>query len=119
MKYRTKATGLTTQANWIGNILIAFLPPILLEAIGFNTFWVFTFTNVLGFGLSAVLPETKDKTLEEVQVMFTQWFKGAKVDPVEAEKGEDSDEELLFDSRRRTASGEGVTTPTTIGATQA
>lgn len=81
MKHRTRATGLTTDANWIGNIFIAFLPPMLLGTIGFNTFWVFFGVNIIGFGLGAVLPETKDKSLEDIQVMYTQWFQGGlKVD---------------------------------------
>jgi len=75
-KYRTKATGLTTDANWIGNIFIAMIPPLLLGSIGFNTFWVFFGVNLVGFGLASVLPETKDKSLEEIQVMYTQWFHG-------------------------------------------
>lgn len=76
-KYRTKATGLTTDANWIGNIFIALLPPILLGKIGFNTFWVFCGINILGFIMGGVLPETKDKTLEEIQMMYAQWFHGS------------------------------------------
>jgi len=76
MKYRTKATGLTTDANWIGNIGIAYLPPILLGRIGFNTFWVFFVINILAFALASQLPETKDKSLEEIQTMFTAWFHG-------------------------------------------
>lgn len=77
MKYRTKAVGVTTDANWIGNIFIAFLPPILLGKIGFNTFWVFFGVNVIGFALASVLPETKDKSLEEIQTMFELWFNGS------------------------------------------
>jgi len=75
MKYRTEATGLTTDANWVGNIFIAMIPPILLGKIGFRTFWVFFVVNLFGFWLSARLPETKDKSLEEIQMMYTKWFK--------------------------------------------
>merc|ERR1719419_1229 len=74
MKYRTKAVGATTDANWIGNMFIAFAPPLLLGSIGFNTFWVFAGINTVGFALASVLPETKDKSLEEVQRTFENWF---------------------------------------------
>merc|ERR1719401_2524323 len=75
-KYRTKAVGATTDANWVGNMFIAFLPPLLLHYTGFNTFWVFFAVNIIGFALAAQLPETKDKSLEEIQAMFTEWFHG-------------------------------------------
>jgi len=74
MKYRTKAVGATTDANWIGNIFIAFLPPILLKNFGFKTFWLFAVINVFGFLLGRSLPETKDKSLEEINIMFEKWF---------------------------------------------
>lgn len=77
-KYRTKAVGATTDANWVGNMGIAFLPPILLHKIGFGTFWVFAVINVAGFFLGAALPETKDKSLEEIQDMFNTRFKSGK-----------------------------------------
>jgi MFS family permease len=73
-KYRTKAVGATTDANWVGNMGIAFLPPILLHYIGFNTFWVFFGVNVIGYALGSCLPETKDKSLEEIQSMFKRFF---------------------------------------------
>jgi len=74
MKYRTKAVGATTDANWIGNIFIAFLPPMMLARWGFKTFWVFTGINVIGFLLGKYLPETKDKSLEEINLMYEKWF---------------------------------------------
>lgn len=87
MKYRTKAVGLTTDANWIGNIGIAFLPPIMLKRMGFNMFWVFAVINLFGFWLGKSLPETKDKSLEEINIMFEKWFHGGR----DAESDSDSD----------------------------
>jgi len=74
MKYRTKAVGATTDANWVGNMFIAFAPPLLLGSIGFHTFWIFAGINLLGFLLATALPETKDKSLEEVQLTFELWL---------------------------------------------
>jgi len=74
MKYRTKAVGATTDANWVGNIFIAFLPPIMFHEMGFKCFWIFTGINTIGFLLAWKLPETKDKTLEQINLMFEMWF---------------------------------------------
>lgn len=73
-KHRTKGVAATTDANWVGNILIAFLPPILFENWGFNTFWLFVATNGLCLLCALSLPETKDKSLEEITQMFQTWF---------------------------------------------
>ncbi|CAE7487581.1 ecdD [Symbiodinium natans] len=74
MRHRTKGVGATTDANWIGNIVIAFLPPILFSNWGFNTFWVFVGTNMLCLLCAVSLPETKDKSLEEITQMFHDWL---------------------------------------------
>jgi len=39
LKYRSKAAGLTTLANWLGNTIIGFFPPLLFSALGLHTFW--------------------------------------------------------------------------------
>lgn len=43
----------------VGNILIAFLPPLMFANWGFNTFWVFVGTNMLCLFCAMSLPETK------------------------------------------------------------
>lgn len=73
-KHRTKGVGATTDANWVGNILIAFVPPIFFANWGFNTFWVLVGTNGLALWCALCLPETKDKSLEEITLMFNAWF---------------------------------------------
>jgi sugar porter (SP) family MFS transporter len=66
LKYRSKAAGLTTAANWIGNSCIGFFPPLLISAIGFDTFWVFGAFCALCFAAACRLPETRNRSLEEV-----------------------------------------------------
>lgn len=73
-KHRTKGVAATTTANWIGNILIAFLPPVLFEHCGFNTFWLFVLTDSVCLFCAMSLPETKDKSLEEITEMFSSWL---------------------------------------------
>lgn len=92
MKYRTKAVGATTDANWVGNIFIAFLPPIMLQDMGFKCFWIFTLINCLGFYLGWKLPETKDKSLEEINLMFERWFHPGKEDYDSCDESESEDD---------------------------
>ncbi|CAE8656872.1 unnamed protein product [Polarella glacialis] len=70
LQHRTKADGLTTCANWVGNLFISFFPPILIQRLGFHTFWLVALVNVVGTWLGCVLPETKGRSLEDVQLMF-------------------------------------------------
>jgi len=73
-KYRTKGAGATTDAAWVGNILIAFVPPLMFAHWGFDTFWVFVGTNALCLWVALILPETKDKSLEEIRDMLNAWL---------------------------------------------
>ena len=66
LKYRSRAAGLTTAANWVGNTLIGFFPPLLISAIGLDTFWIFGGCCVACLAASCVLPETRGQSLEEV-----------------------------------------------------
>jgi len=89
LRHRTKGVGATTDANWVGNIIIAFLPPIMFHNWGFNCFWFFVFTDALCYFYAARLPETKDKSLEEITLMFKAWFH----QPAEGNGDEDSGDE--------------------------
>ena len=68
--YRARCIGVCTMANWVGNFIIAQFTPLLLESIGFSTFYVFGFFCVVGIFVSAWLPETKGVPLENVQMLF-------------------------------------------------
>jgi len=74
LSHRTKGVAATTDANWIGNMLIAFLTPILLESWNFNFFWVLVATNFFGVYCAMSVPETKNKILEEINVMCRDLF---------------------------------------------
>lgn len=64
LKYRSKAAGLTTAANWVGNTCIGYFPPLLISAIGFDTFWIFGAFCALAFAAACRLPETRNRSLE-------------------------------------------------------
>ncbi|WVQ96917.1 hypothetical protein IAU59_004025 [Kwoniella sp. CBS 9459] len=74
---RAKAVSLTTMSTWIANFMIGQITPHAIANIGWKYYLVFTiggFTNALTFW--AILPETKGRTLEEMDHLFTDthWF---------------------------------------------
>lgn len=68
-KIRGRAMSIATVATWIGTSIIGQLIPISLEGIGPSfTFWIFALfclpTIYIGW---KIMPETKGKTLEEIE----------------------------------------------------
>jgi len=69
-RFRAKIVGITTLSNWVGNAGIAFMTPVLLDTIQFNTFLIFAACNFLLIFYSWWLPETKDIPLEKIVNKF-------------------------------------------------
>jgi len=73
MRIRAKATSLTTASNWLFNFIVAETVPILMTSIGYGVYLLFA-----GFGLLMAawviltVPETKGKSLEEIDSLFGQ-----------------------------------------------
>ena len=74
LRMRGTGMGLSVCFQWIGNFAVGFSFPILLSNFGLSsTFFVF-----VGLGICAIifirilLPETKDKTLEQLEEMFQE-----------------------------------------------
>jgi sugar porter (SP) family MFS transporter len=69
LSIRGRAVGLVTMAGWGSNIIISlsFLP--LMETIGISsTFWAYAVISFLGiFFVWRLVPETKGRTLEEIE----------------------------------------------------
>ena len=84
LKYRSKAAGLTTAANWVGNTCIGFFPPLLISSIGLDTFWIFAATCSLCFVAACRLPETRGKSLEEVTAMLVPGLEGSDAGPLKS-----------------------------------
>jgi sugar porter (SP) family MFS transporter len=72
LKYRCRAVGMTTAANWVGNYIIAQVSPMLLERLGFGMFFIFGAFCFMSLVLAAWLPETKGLLLENVQRIFDE-----------------------------------------------
>ncbi|KAG0172037.1 hypothetical protein DFQ28_001792 [Apophysomyces sp. BC1034] len=68
---RAKGNSMSTAANWLGNFVVAMITPPLFENAHYWTFLMFGILNVL-FLIPIYLwyPETKGKSLEEIEVLF-------------------------------------------------
>ena len=73
-KIRGVAMSIATFALWVASFILTFTFPILNDALGASgTFWVYSIICVLGFlFIKNKLPETKGKTLEEIEAELTK-----------------------------------------------
>ena len=71
IRLRGFAMGVAIFAQWISNATVAFTFPILISALGGNTFFILAAINIatLGF-LVKYLPETRGRTLEALEEEF-------------------------------------------------
>lgn len=68
---RAKAVSLTTASNWMWNTAIGFAVPPLLWSINWKMYMIFGAFNMLAFvHVFFAAPETKGKTLEEMDDVF-------------------------------------------------
>lgn len=68
---RSKAMSLTTSATWMSNFIIGLVTPDMLEKIGYGTYLFFAVFALLAFAFTwIVLPETKGRSLEEMDAVF-------------------------------------------------
>lgn len=74
LKYRSRGVGLTTTSNWVGNFLIAQFTPMMLESLGFGTFFVFGAFSAISLVVACWLPETKGLMLEDIDAIFDEKF---------------------------------------------
>uniref|UniRef100_A0A7S2HWS1 Hexose transporter 1 n=1 Tax=Alexandrium andersonii TaxID=327968 RepID=A0A7S2HWS1_9DINO len=74
LKYRGRCVGVTTVTNWVGNYIIAQFSPVLLESLGFGTFFIFGGFSFIGLALALWLPETKGLMLEHIGPIFDKKF---------------------------------------------
>lgn len=71
-RVRGAAMSIAALAHWVGNFTLTFSFPTIKENLGWaNNFWLYGLICLLGFFvLKWVLPETKGKTLEEIEKQF-------------------------------------------------
>ena len=63
---------IATFSLWVASFILTYTFPILNEALGaYGTFWIYSGICVLGFlFIKSRLPETKGKSLEEIEADF-------------------------------------------------
>jgi SP family arabinose:H+ symporter-like MFS transporter len=71
-KIRGRALALSIMTMWVADTVVGQLTPILLESVGTAiTFWIFAGCCLLSFWVVyKLVPETKGKTLEEIEDMY-------------------------------------------------
>ena len=69
LKIRSRAMGVATMANWGSNLLVALTFLSLLRALGRPwTFWLYALVGVVAWVfVLRMVPETKGKTLEQIE----------------------------------------------------
>lgn len=73
LQIRSQVAGLASAANWIFNFLIAEVTPVAFDSISWKYYLVYVCTNSLTVVvLYLFAPETKGRTLEDIDVIFLE-----------------------------------------------
>jgi MFS family permease len=84
-KVRAKAVSLATASNWSWNCILAFAVPPLLWSINWKMYMIFGTFNALAFiHMFLTAPETKGRTLEEMDLVFDSGIPAWKAGKVES-----------------------------------
>ncbi|KAF9132728.1 hypothetical protein BGX30_012541 [Mortierella sp. GBA39] len=71
MRIRAKAVSLSTASNWAFNFALAYAVPPLLQSIQYRTYFIFAaFCVAMTVHVFLMFPETKGRTLEEMDELF-------------------------------------------------
>ncbi|MFK5972116.1 MAG: sugar porter family MFS transporter [Flavobacteriaceae bacterium] len=76
-KLRGVAMSIATFSLWIASFVLVFTFPIMNDALGsYGTFWAYSLICLLGFiFIKKKLPETKGKSLEEIEMQLAKEYK--------------------------------------------
>ncbi|KAH6897734.1 sugar transporter [Coprinopsis sp. MPI-PUGE-AT-0042] len=94
---RTRHYGLSTASasQWLWNFVISKITPLLLTALKWKIFMMFATINILAMGtFSALIPETKGRSLEEMDLIFgsvTAEERNAHIRQMQNEQGVEND----------------------------
>jgi sugar porter (SP) family MFS transporter len=74
IKIRGAAMSIAALAHWVGNFTLTYFFPVIKENLGWaNNFWLYGAICAFGFFVILfVLPETKGKSLEQIELDFTR-----------------------------------------------
>jgi predicted tellurium resistance membrane protein TerC len=74
LNVRSKAAGIGTMANWTFNFIVSLTFLVLIDALGrTGAFWLYEGIGIFTLWFCwKLVPETEDKTLEEIQSVFEE-----------------------------------------------
>lgn len=118
---KARGVSVTTFINWVGNLLVGVTFPVLVHYTGSYTFVPFTgLLLVFWVCIYALLPETRDKTNEQIQQefadqggFFASFKKFKKIDEGEEEAEADEGKKATTETER---DGEGMSRTPLTGA---
>ncbi|CAK7905939.1 high-affinity glucose transporter 1 [[Candida] anglica] len=88
LKIRTKANAISTSSNWLFNFFVVQVTPVMVASIHWGTYLFFAILNGLFVPIVYFYyPETKGRSLEELDVIFAKSHVGGKA-PVQVAKDE-------------------------------
>jgi len=82
MRVRAKAVSVSTATNWLFNFALAWAVPPGLASIAWKTYFIFGTFNFAAFlHVLVMFPETKGRTLEEIESVFeeSKWYAAWRV----------------------------------------
>ncbi|KAK9380953.1 general substrate transporter [Kockiozyma suomiensis] len=97
LKQRAIANGLCAAVNWTFNFLLAFLVPLGFKHIQYRTYLIFCFFCILmTLHVYFMFPETKGKTLEEIDLIWEDHIPPWKTSKIDVEEFVARDREHLI-----------------------
>jgi hypothetical protein len=79
IRIRAPASAIATSSNWLFNFLIVMVTPPAFASIGYRTYIIFAVLNMSFLPVIWMFfPETKRRSLEEIDVMFAEAYDDGK-----------------------------------------
>ncbi|OJJ08587.1 hypothetical protein ASPVEDRAFT_47720 [Aspergillus versicolor CBS 583.65] len=89
LKYRAKGVGLSAAGNWIFNFALAYFVAPAFTNIQWKTYIIFgVFCTVMTFHVFFLYPETAQRSLEEIDLMFDSDVKAWETTKIDSKFGE-------------------------------
>lgn len=89
LRIRGKALSITTAANWLFNFIVGQVTPSLLNSITWGTYVMFgSYCIIMSVSIFLFFPETKGKSLEEMDQLFGNISLERSLPPSTLEKGQ-------------------------------
>lgn len=70
MRLRSKGMSITTGSNWLFNIVVSFITPVVLAKTTSGLYFAFGVCCIIMAIVCFFIPETNGKTLEEMEIVF-------------------------------------------------